>query len=378
MKLTDDRNLRGLAARYTRRQVRQLTGQIEGIRAAEDIEFVHRARVALRRLRTALAIFAEVFGADRVKAWRKALRRTARDLGDARDKDVQIEYVRAMLAENRDPEAVLGIARVLVRWEKKRESLQPVVLRSLRRLLSARVLHEILDACKKLRPKEQGKRALASPAVYAHAQENILARFQELWSHRECLADPSDVQRHHAMRIAAKRLRYTMEIYRSAYGKRLEGVLDVMKQIQAYLGDLHDCDVWTAELGKVLDKEANRLAARYGHPGRLPRLEAGFRCLQEERSSRRRQVFDALVRYWRGLTEEGFWDELWEAVQPPAGPEPQGAGSTASPPAGETALPVSVAPASPPVGATGSQSASGDGRSPTQSAREEAPKPAAG
>ncbi|MCR4411557.1 MAG: CHAD domain-containing protein, partial [Thermoguttaceae bacterium] len=241
-----------------------------------------------------------------------------------------------------------------------------------------RVLHEILDACKKLLAKERGKRAPASPAVYAHARENILARFQELWSHRECLADPSDFQRHHAMRIAAKRLRYTMEIYRAAYGSRLEGVLDVMKQIQAYLGDLHDCDVWTAELGKALDKEAKRLAARYGHSGPLPRLEAGFRYLQEERSTRRRQVFDALVRYWRGLTEEGFWDELWEAVQPPSGPEPQVAASPASPTAGQTALPVSGVAGSPPAGATGSQAAGGDGRSPTSPTRDEAPKPAAG
>ncbi len=346
MKPTDDHSLKILAARYIRRQVRQLTEQIEGIRAAEDIEFVHRARVASRRLRTALAVFADLFGLQRVKAWRKAVRRTARDLGDARDKDVQIEYVRAMLVENRNPAAVAGIARTMVRWERQRASLQPAVLRSLRRLLSSRVLHEILAACKAIRPKDDGEVDAVGPGVFAHAQQNILARFDELWSLRGCLADPQDYQRHHAMRIAAKRLRYTIEIYRGPYGQRLEGVLDVMKQIQSYLGDLHDCDVWIAELGKVLEKEARRIEARYGHPGPMVRIEPGIRFLQEERCSRRRKVFDALVQYWTGLTEQAFWDDLAEVVSPPREVGFQ------------------------PAGGAGSDPAAGDGRAGARSARE--------
>ncbi|MFH1922387.1 MAG: CHAD domain-containing protein, partial [Planctomycetota bacterium] len=51
-----------LAGRYVRRQIRQLIGQLEGMRKADDIEFVHRARVASRRLRAALGIFRDCFG----------------------------------------------------------------------------------------------------------------------------------------------------------------------------------------------------------------------------------------------------------------------------------------------------------------------------
>ena len=55
-----DSGYRLLAARYIRRQAKQLAEQFDGIRAAEDIEFVHRARVATRRLRAALRMFPAV------------------------------------------------------------------------------------------------------------------------------------------------------------------------------------------------------------------------------------------------------------------------------------------------------------------------------
>lgn len=322
-----DRSLHWLAARSIRRQVRRLRGQLEGIRAAEDIEYVHQARVALRRLRTALALFQAEVGEDRARAWRKTIRRTARKLGDARDRDVQIAYARQMLLSTRDLQQLPGIARVLVIWEKKRESLQPRVLRSLEDLLASGVLGEILSACKRL---SQGRPAAwePGPAVFAHARTNILSRWEEFWALRACLADPEDYAQHHRMRIAAKRLRYTMEIYRGAYNGRLDAALDVMKQIQAYLGDVHDCDVWIADLDRLARKEARRIEKRFGHPGPMAVLEPGIRLLREERAARRRQWFGALGCYWRGLTEQGFWEEFIEAFEGPAwaGPKALAAG----------------------------------------------------
>ena len=66
--------------------------------AEEDIEYVHRARVASRRLRAALAMFRDGFDAQTWKRWRKQVQRLTGGLGEARDKDVQIEFVRGVLA----------------------------------------------------------------------------------------------------------------------------------------------------------------------------------------------------------------------------------------------------------------------------------------
>ena len=92
-----DDSWRLLAAWYLRRQVKQLAGQLDGVRRGEDIEFVHRARVASRRLRAALKVFADCFpagsfktrrketcGPGNLKRWRKAIRRLTKGLGDAR------------------------------------------------------------------------------------------------------------------------------------------------------------------------------------------------------------------------------------------------------------------------------------------------------
>ena len=85
-----DRSYPFLAAQYVRRQVKQLVEQFDGVRAAEDIEFIHRARVASRRLRAALKMFSDCFDAKALKRWQKQIRRITEGLGDARDKDVQI------------------------------------------------------------------------------------------------------------------------------------------------------------------------------------------------------------------------------------------------------------------------------------------------
>jgi CHAD domain-containing protein len=44
-----DSACRQLAAEQIRGQIEQLARQLDGLRAAEDIEFVHHARVAMRR-----------------------------------------------------------------------------------------------------------------------------------------------------------------------------------------------------------------------------------------------------------------------------------------------------------------------------------------
>ena len=87
------------AAQYLRKQIRQLRAQIEGIRQAEDSEYVHRARVASRRLRAALRMFGDCLPPKKLKDWRKAIKAVTKELGDARDKDVQVAFLEKVLLE---------------------------------------------------------------------------------------------------------------------------------------------------------------------------------------------------------------------------------------------------------------------------------------
>ncbi|MDP3565474.1 MAG: CHAD domain-containing protein, partial [Methanoregula sp.] len=67
--------------------------ETEGVRAAEDIEYIHRMRVASRRLRAALPLFATCFPVKNYNRWSEEIRNITRALGEARDTDVQIAYL---------------------------------------------------------------------------------------------------------------------------------------------------------------------------------------------------------------------------------------------------------------------------------------------
>jgi CHAD domain-containing protein len=316
MKQQVDESCLFLAARYLRRQIKQIADQVEGIRKAEDIEFVHRARVASRRLRSALQLFGNLFPADRLKVWKKEIRRLGRDLGDARDRDVQIEFLADRLRHLESPAFAPGIARVLVQWERKREAAQPKALRAVRRLLESRVLHQMLSATKKMAPNAKKEALpLPTPQTYEQIELQILVYFDAFHAIRDSLADPTNIQQHHAMRIAAKRLRYALECCKSLYAGRVDGVLEAIKQVQSLLGDIHDCDVWIAQLTAALQKEQKRIRLLFEHDGPIARLKPGIAHLQEDRRRRRAERFDTLVQYWADLQGAGLWDDLRAAVR---------------------------------------------------------------
>lgn len=334
-----DEGYRILAARYIRRQTKQLAEQLEGVRTAENIEFVHRARVATRRLRAALRMFTPCFKARQVARWQKAIRRTTSKLGDARDRDVQIDFLCRTLSDLNAKECFPGISRILVQVERDRERLQRKVVKAVDRLESKGFLRDLRRLAKKtLRKADSGASDVQTPAVFALSEKSILRQLAELLCQQDSLADPQDQKRHHAMRIAAKRLRYTLEIARPVYPGQLDEAVEAIKRVQSLLGDIHDCDVWNEHLDAFAAKEHARLVALFGHPGRLAHLQPGIDFLRQERRGHRERMFAQLVEFWAELNRRRLWENLNRAVQTRC-PEPESASHpvestvTVSPPA---------------------------------------------
>ena len=69
--------------------------------------------------------------------------------------------------------------------------------------------------------------------------------------------DPFDDIELHDLRIAAKRLRYAIELFGVAWGDEIAGFAAELSKMQSFLGEVHDCDVWMATLTKSL-KENGR------------------------------------------------------------------------------------------------------------------------
>ena len=115
----------------------------------------------------------------------------------------------------RAKECFPGIARVLVQLEHDRERLQRRVVKAIDRLEAEGVLREMRRAGKRiLRQVQTLPEDARTPEALARIRRHILRRLDELAPAPGQPGEPGRPERHHAMRIAAKRLRYTLEICR--------------------------------------------------------------------------------------------------------------------------------------------------------------------
>ena len=89
-----DRSFQLLGCKYLHSQLEKLRKELGGARMAEDIECVHQSRVASRRMRAGLCFFDKCFPAKKTKKWSGQIRKLTKKLGMARDRDVQIEFVK--------------------------------------------------------------------------------------------------------------------------------------------------------------------------------------------------------------------------------------------------------------------------------------------
>jgi hypothetical protein len=149
---------------------------------------------------------------------------------------------------------------------------------------------------------------------FARAEFHITGRLEEMLACEDSLKRPDDAPAHHVMRIAAKRLRYTLEITRPIYSGQLDPALAITKRVQTLLGDVHDCDVWQDQLDEFAAEEHDRLCSLYGHGGLFARLNTGLQYLREDRRRRREQAFAELLELWQHSKEEGLWEDLAQAV----------------------------------------------------------------
>ena len=122
--------LRTAARRVVAARAGDLAGIVPGAVGASDPEALHDVRVAVRRLTSALDVFADGLEEDARRTARRALRRDAEPLGRARDLDVQIALVRRFRKGARASD-LPGISHILAVLSSERAEaeaeLQPAI-----------------------------------------------------------------------------------------------------------------------------------------------------------------------------------------------------------------------------------------------------------
>jgi len=135
---------RQAAARIVRVRARELFESADGVLDTSDIERVHDMRVASRRLRAVLEIFAPCFPQSEFKGVLRDVKQLADALGERRDPDVHIDALRSfsktLLAANKP-----GVARLVEDLRARQSDGNEVLAAALERAQD-RGLHERLLA----------------------------------------------------------------------------------------------------------------------------------------------------------------------------------------------------------------------------------------
>ena len=298
-----------------RQRVAALTAQVPAVRANDDIEAVHQMRVASRRLRAALALFGEALTDKHADDWQREIKRITKALGAARDTDVQFDWLKSFLAQTTDAACLPGINRLLLRLYQQRQRLQGKVIQTLDRLEASHTLDDLATTLREGVVVARLNNVDAhAPDVYAHAAEAIRLRLEEFLAYDVFVSQPDRATELHAMRIAAKHLRYTLEIFAELYADGLKKSIKTVKEIQELLGDIHDCDVWVAYVPQFIAEEQARTLEYFGTTAAMKQLTPGLDALRADRKRYRDKRYRQFVEVWDNTVAEDVWGKLRQTI----------------------------------------------------------------
>jgi len=227
--------------------------------AEEHHEAVHDLRVALRRTRTLLEIGRGVFGRFHADEVRRALRDVQRATGALRDEEVLLDLVSSLAHGHADASA----------WVENRRGRERRLQRALIRLLRGGDLdhgRHMVEALLAFRVKPSRDKRLAK---FARRAVDDARREVE----RRRSARPQDIDALHRLRIAYKRLRYTVDTFADVLPSDVVALASSAARFQSRLGDLRDADI---------ARECVR-RARALSEGAREHLLAGLARVREER-----------------------------------------------------------------------------------------------
>lgn len=282
----------------------------------QDTDPVHDARVASRRLRATIPLFEDCLPSKKTKKWLKRIKKVTSALGDARDTDVQLEWLKKVYSRLSDPQCKPGVSRLMLRLRQKREKLQGPLSVAMRNLAESGVLDEMEEELTPLASQAENV-YIYTPALYRHSFQNISTRLEALHSYEEIIYQPDKVAELHQMRIAAKWLRYTMETFAPLYANQLKPYLEAVRNVQDLLGEIHDSDVWQAFLPQFLEEERRRTLEYFGRERPFQRFVAGIQYLEQDRRQERSKLYQKFLTGWQGWQAAELWSNLRRTIQVP-------------------------------------------------------------
>jgi CHAD domain-containing protein len=153
-------------------------------------------------------------------------------------------------------------------------------------------------------------------AILRDSVSVILLRLEEMLEFVDKGRNPKEQESLHNMRIATKRLRYTLEIFAPTLPPAVLDALETIETIQEQLGAIHDLDILIPVLRDVHEKEIERERRRVlDKQETLPHLAAEGLLAQIARyKAERQERFVQFWVYWDALPPKQFIQSLHDLV----------------------------------------------------------------
>jgi CHAD domain-containing protein len=215
----------------------RLTALLDAMPAAQagDMRSVHQARVATRRLREALPVLRTSLNDHALGRAERQVRKMTRALGPVRELDVALAHLDELGASNLISGRALSRLRQTIareRFVRRRELLAAITPGKMERLR-----HRLGRAGQDSDPAPPPVGALDE----AHAQ--VVRRARRLAASVDRAGGLYLPDRLHAVRIAAKKLRYALEIERELKRSKSTARVTQLKRLQDLLGRMHDYEI---------------------------------------------------------------------------------------------------------------------------------------
>jgi len=248
------------ALALVRGQLERLLANEPGVRLGIDPEAVHDMRVAVRRLRAAIQMYAP-FLSPEIVALREPLRWAGNCLGTVRDLDVQQQRLRERQGTLPPGDAAL-LEPILATLASRRSRRHEEILDA----LASEAYRRIVTALTVAVSREASQAAsvpvpLVAPAIVHEAARRFRKR-------RRALTKDSPASSFHKLRIRGKVLRYALEFHGSLYGEAAEVLVEEFTKLQDLLGAHQDATVaedwFLSELENTTGPSASKTAFLLG------------------------------------------------------------------------------------------------------------------
>ncbi len=227
-----------------RLSLNQLLANRNAAVSGKDIEGVHQARVAIRRILSALILFRKYLYGPEVEHIKAEARWLIDILGDARDIDVFINEVLAAVIQGRPDDKDLT---ALIRSAKKARTAAYRRVRSA--LSSRRYTTAMLDLSSWIEERiwrNTVTRSKLDAPIGPTSAKLLAKRHRKILKRGKDFADMDSADRH-TVRIALKKVRYASEFFSALYPeKRTRPYIAAMRHLQTALGTAND--IATAEI----------------------------------------------------------------------------------------------------------------------------------